>query len=1012
LGFEGQVPFDSPHPNLPHMYEETRIPTPEVMKRLGAINPAELARNFASRVNVGVQNPFDFIPQALQGPLAERMAPELTRWLYPNRDLGQGADAGPTRQLMGGAAQQPLTGWTPPVPPQEVVGTGNRFGQPVDMEGIHKGLDFQAVRGTPALAPANGTVVGIENKPEGLGLQVLIKDDTGQVHTLSHLDSVEVREGDQVRAGQPVGAVGSSGEGSTGPHLDYRVQGNQGEYRNPEPLAGPLAQLPTVTEAPPGRTGTGADEPSKGWLDEFRQALEYMMTQRSKSSDLKGYLGGGLQDLVSNEPMTGYVAEHMPSDFTYRKPDDPRSPWPVSGPEAHGNDAVTKTWKRWFDPSSAAAGIADRLNVGIVNPFDFIPERFQGPLLERMAPELRGMYPQEVGKGQGGLTPDYDAEDEQGADAWGTNPSDVATPYHGWGGAGQIVSDYGGPAPSYNAPSPGGLLNYDPRALLNSTMAPNQTPGANLLGYDPWALLNSTKVPNQPPAGYPGGPSPAAPAFSTPPPAGAMNEYDPGAKHNVNSAPQQGPTSMAPTGYLAGPTQAEMQQAQYQKDQLDLQRQQLAQSYQLQMKQLEQQWMVHQDDNALQRQQLQLENEWRAADRALEAQQRDLDRQMQLKIQGSFNDKAQLQLYDTAWRNPWVQQLTGMAPAWKTPGGPGMPKITPTPITFGEGQDVGRGGEQVGWGADPAPLVNGAPAGSTPSGWNPNQAANSAYGANSPYGAAPKAPDTTVLTPAQPTGTGPTSLGASGSSSAYNAFPNLFQTNLPAATTNLNTPPQSTTSDWLTSGPPAPSGIDPSMWTAFRQMGWGGYTPTMGDTNPTLYQDNDYLRYLLNMGEIGQTLPQSAKDPLLNWLNGMNGGGGASAALGMIPNFKWGGSTDPNGGGGTGNGLESDGLPAAIPWERYQGMTPFERAALRTRLESQGIPWEQYVDKLRTSWGTAGGPTAAPGMTALSAARQTPRDYLGNTQIAETFGQSPEEYWTQQKLGWSPAGATAVSLIA
>lgn len=161
--------------------------------------------------------------------------------------VGSGADTG---------------GWVPPVPPEAVVGTGHRFGEPVSMEGIHKGLDFQAYEGTPAVSPVSGTVVAVENDPSGLGIQVVIRDDrTGEEHRLSHLLEASVKVGDRVRPGQEVGKVGSTGAGSTGPHLDYRIQTKDGAYINPEPLAGPLANLPRADrpygagqEAPPAQS--------------------------------------------------------------------------------------------------------------------------------------------------------------------------------------------------------------------------------------------------------------------------------------------------------------------------------------------------------------------------------------------------------------------------------------------------------------------------------------------------------------------------------------------------------------------------------------------------------------------------------------------------------------------------------------------------------------------------------------------------------------------------------------
>ena len=90
--------------------------------------------------------------------------------------------------------------------------------------------------GEPVLAPADSTVVSVSDGqpdepigaiggPHGEGNMIILKIDDQRYAMLSHLKqgSVLVNEGDRVRSGQPIAAVGDSGN-SVGPHLHFQVQ--------------------------------------------------------------------------------------------------------------------------------------------------------------------------------------------------------------------------------------------------------------------------------------------------------------------------------------------------------------------------------------------------------------------------------------------------------------------------------------------------------------------------------------------------------------------------------------------------------------------------------------------------------------------------------------------------------------------------------------------------------------------------------------------------------------------
>ena len=64
------------------------------------------------------------------------------------------------------------------------------------------------------------------------GNWIVINHGDGFVTKYMHLSSINVNEGDEVRKGQKIGGVGSTGN-STGPHLHFQVELN-GTPVNPE----------------------------------------------------------------------------------------------------------------------------------------------------------------------------------------------------------------------------------------------------------------------------------------------------------------------------------------------------------------------------------------------------------------------------------------------------------------------------------------------------------------------------------------------------------------------------------------------------------------------------------------------------------------------------------------------------------------------------------------------------------------------------------------------------------
>ena len=91
----------------------------------------------------------------------------------------------------------------------------------------HHAIDIMAARGTPVVAAASGKVEKLFESRNGGHTIYIRRADPAWVDYYAHLDSYapDLREGVTVRAGQKVGAVGSTGDASPeAPHLHYEIK--------------------------------------------------------------------------------------------------------------------------------------------------------------------------------------------------------------------------------------------------------------------------------------------------------------------------------------------------------------------------------------------------------------------------------------------------------------------------------------------------------------------------------------------------------------------------------------------------------------------------------------------------------------------------------------------------------------------------------------------------------------------------------------------------------------------
>ncbi|WP_337023925.1 MULTISPECIES: murein hydrolase activator NlpD [unclassified Pantoea] len=92
-------------------------------------------------------------------------------------------------------------------------------------EGGNKGIDIAGSRGQPVVATASGRVVYAGNALRGYGNLIIIKHNDDYLSAYAHNDSMLVREQQEVKAGQKIATMGSTGTSSVRLHFEIRYKG-------------------------------------------------------------------------------------------------------------------------------------------------------------------------------------------------------------------------------------------------------------------------------------------------------------------------------------------------------------------------------------------------------------------------------------------------------------------------------------------------------------------------------------------------------------------------------------------------------------------------------------------------------------------------------------------------------------------------------------------------------------------------------------------------------------------
>lgn len=92
-------------------------------------------------------------------------------------------------------------------------------------EGGNKGIDIAGSKGQAIVATADGRVVYAGNALRGYGNLIIIKHNDDYLSAYAHNDTMLVREQQEIKAGQKIATMGSSGTSSTRLHFEIRYKG-------------------------------------------------------------------------------------------------------------------------------------------------------------------------------------------------------------------------------------------------------------------------------------------------------------------------------------------------------------------------------------------------------------------------------------------------------------------------------------------------------------------------------------------------------------------------------------------------------------------------------------------------------------------------------------------------------------------------------------------------------------------------------------------------------------------
>ena len=222
-----------------------RAATEQLAGQIVALQTAMSDLGAKAALDPNLQNSIDKLPavvksRAMGGPGASAaltsMAPGLSspeNTLALLRDLLQGLESRLQTVRSDVDKRNQLAAATPSIWPTHgwlSSSMGNRVDPLTGGRDFHPGLDISADKGDPVYATADGKVTHAASAGN-YGNLVIVEHDYGLETRYGHLSTFKIKVGQQVKRGDLLGLVGSTGR-TTGPHLHYEVRAN-GRILNP-----------------------------------------------------------------------------------------------------------------------------------------------------------------------------------------------------------------------------------------------------------------------------------------------------------------------------------------------------------------------------------------------------------------------------------------------------------------------------------------------------------------------------------------------------------------------------------------------------------------------------------------------------------------------------------------------------------------------------------------------------------------------------------------------------------
>ncbi|XWX34328.1 tail length tape measure protein [Staphylococcus phage PG-2021_4] len=140
----------------------------------------------------------------------------------------------------------------------------------------HAGIDYAMPTGTKIPSPLDGKVIKVWNSPYGGGNETQVWDGAKYTHIFMHQSKQIAKQGSNIKQGETIGLVGSTGN-SSGPHLHWQVNKGKGFRNNHPDSINPEAWVKEAMKA------SGGSKSASKWRPEIMQAASRMKQKLSGS---------------------------------------------------------------------------------------------------------------------------------------------------------------------------------------------------------------------------------------------------------------------------------------------------------------------------------------------------------------------------------------------------------------------------------------------------------------------------------------------------------------------------------------------------------------------------------------------------------------------------------------------------------------------------------------------------------------------------------------------------------